>query len=67
MRDPRKLRHGDICERGECINEAQFLVYSRHLKEVSKCCEPCRNIVDDEDDPEYVDTCGNCGCVNPIN
>lgn len=58
----RKLSESDKCEYGDCENNATDMVYSRNLKKVVFCCEPCSEIVIEEGSPEYFESCKNCGC-----
>lgn len=50
-----------------CPRTATELAYSRRFKEVIRCCERCASTAVNEDGPEYVDYCANCGCRSPIN
>lgn len=58
---------GMPCEVEDCTRPATGLVYSRERGEVIACCEPCEDVIQDEQYPEYWVHCSNCGCGLPIN
>jgi hypothetical protein len=63
----RKIEIDSICEYDGCDKKATDIVYSIDNQNVMLCCEVHADIVQDEQHPEYRDTCPNCGCRNPIN
>ena len=63
----KKLSESSQCENGGCKTKATDTVYSYHLRTVIFCCETCSDLVVDEGNPEYVDSCHNCGCRQGIN
>lgn len=62
----RQLESRDQCEDFDCPEPAKFLVYSRNTKKVFKCCAVHGKRISEEDYPEYIDTCKNCGCVQGV-
>ena len=63
----KKLSESSQCENGDCKAKATDIVYSNNLRTVIFCCEPCSDLVVDEGNPEYLDSCNNCGCRQGIN
>lgn len=63
----RKLIKDAVCEYRDCEKLADNIVFSRNEDKVLLCCDAHADIVQDEGNPEYWDTCMNCGCRNPIN
>ena len=63
----RKLEDIESCEHEECKEKAVSIVWPRHLDKVVACCEKHEDKVIDEDDPEYWDSCNNCGCRQGVN
>jgi hypothetical protein len=57
----------DPCEVPNCGELADFLVYSRGMKGVVKCCEKHATAIVQEQYPEYVVCCDNCDCMLPVN
>lgn len=67
MMKVRKVEEGDKCEYEDCEKKATEIVYSRDECKVMLACGICKEIIEDEDSPEYLDTCPNCKCIMPIN
>lgn len=58
---------GDPCEIPNCLNIADFAVFSRKLGEVVLCCADHAQETLQEYHPEYTTACQNCDCLLPIN
>jgi len=67
MNQVRKISDADICEAKGCDNKASAMAYSRNKRKVIICCSGCTYLILEENNPEYHDSCANCGCELPIN
>lgn len=59
------LRKWARCAR--CPALATGLAYSREKEEVVPTCDICARAVADEQSPEYIEHCPNCGCTFGVN
>lgn len=63
----RRLRKGQKCEYKGCDRDAEYIAYSRYLRQVGVYCDWHTTRVTDEDSPEYEVDCPNCGCNFGVN
>lgn len=55
------------CQWNGCTATGDGLVYDRKGDRFMRCCMKHRNRAADQDNPEYIHECENCGCTIPIN
>lgn len=55
------------CQYPECDNKATHIAYGREEKEPKLYCDVHADVVCDQQSPEYVTSCPNCGCLFGVN